>query len=281
MRSHVSILMVLVSIAMFFSSCYHTKELAYVSDAERDSAQVILNNYTATIHPGDQLYIYVSSQTPESVIPFNEETNKSVSTLAGSGNTAAQTANRALQAKTIGYNVSDDGYIIFPVLGKILAVGLTRDSLAHLIEHRLLSEGQVTDPVVEVKMMNFRVAVIGEVNVPRELHLTSDRITIFEALAMCGDITMDGKRTNVGVLREADGVVTLGEIDLTSKELFNSPYYYLQQNDIVYVEPTKKKKRLATRDPNIPSYITLSASTASLLLNIYNRYTRYTQSLSH
>ena len=255
MRSHVSILMVLVSIAMFFSSCYHTKELAYVSDAERDSAQVILNNYTATIHPGDQLYIYVSSQTPESVIPFNEETNKGSESIGVNG-----------------YNVADDGCIIFPVLGKIPAMGLTRDSLAHVIEHRLLSEGQVTDPVVEVKMMNFRVAVIGEVNAPQELHLTSGRITIFEALAMCGDITMDGKRTNVGVLREADGIVTLGEIDLTSKELFNSPYYYLQQNDIVYVEPTKKKKRLATRDPNIPSYIRFGTSMTNFALMIYSRY---------
>ena len=91
---------------------------------------------------------------------------------------------------------------------------------------------------------------------------------------------MDGKRTNVGVLREADGVVTLGEIDLTSKELFNSPYYYLQQNDLVYVEPTKKKKRLASHDPNIPSYITLSASSASILLNLYIRYRFYTQRFS-
>lgn len=247
--------MVMMAVAMFFSSCYHTKELAYVSDAERDSAQVILNNYTATIHPGDQLYIYVSSQTPESVIPFNEETNKGSESIGVNG-----------------YNVADDGCIIFPVLGKIPAIGLTRDSLAHVIEHRLLSEGQVTDPVVEVKMMNFRVAVIGEVKAPQELHLTSDRITIFEALAMCGDITMDGKRTNVGVLRETNGVVTLGEIDLTSKELFNSPFYYLQQNDIVYVEPTKKKKRLATRDPNISSYIRFGTTMARFALMIYTRY---------
>ena len=255
MRSHVSILMVMMAVAMFFSSCYHTKELAYVSDAERDTAQVILNNYTATIHPGDQLYIYVSSQTPESVIPFNEETNKGSESIGVNG-----------------YNVADDGCIIFPVLGKIPAMGLTRDSLAHVIEHRLLSEGQVTDPVVEVKMMNFRVAVIGEVQKPQELHLENERLTIFEALAMCGDITMDGKRTNVGVLREADGVVTLGEIDLTSKELFSSPYYYLQQNDIVYVEPTKKKKRLAVRDPNIPSYIQFGTSMTSFALMIYSRY---------
>ncbi len=273
MRFRLSVWMGLAALSIvLFTSCYHTKELAYVSDAERDSAQVILNNYTATIHPGDQLYIYVSSQTPESVIPFNEETNKSVSALAGSGNAAAQTANLTLQAKSTGYNVSDDGYIIFPVLGKILAAGLTRDTLAHVIEHRLLSEGQVTDPVVEVKMMNFRVAVIGEVKYPKELHLTSERITIFEALAMCGDITMDGKRTNVGVLRETDGIVILGEIDLTSKELFNSPYYYLQQNDIVYVEPTKKKKRLATRNPKIPIYISFGTSMTRFALMIYNRY---------
>lgn len=267
MRIRVSVLMAVMAVVTSFSSCYHTKDLAYVSDAERDSAQVILNNYTSSIHPGDQLYIYVSSQTPESVIPFNEETNKRVE--------------ESKVSLVNGYYVSDDGFIIFPVLGKIQVVGLSRDSLAHEIEHRLLSEGHVTDPVVEVKMMNFRVAVIGEVKEPKELHLTNDRITIFEALAMCGDITMDGKRTNVGVLREADGVVTLGEINLTSKELFNSPYYYLQQNDIVYVEPTRKKKRLATRNPNIPSYITLSATTASLILNLYNIYNRYTQGLSN
>ena len=255
MKNNTPALMVVMVVAMFFSSCFHTKELAYVNDAERDSAQAVLNIYTASIHPGDQLYIYVSSQTPESAIPFNEETNK------GSEHSGVN-----------GYSVADDGCIIFPVLGKIMAAGLTRDSLAHAIEHRLLSEGHVTDPVVEVKMMNFRVAVIGEVAVPKELHLTSERITIFEALAMCGDITMDGKRTNVGVLRETDGVVTLGEIDLTSKELFNSPYYYLQQNDIVYVEPTKKKKRLATRDPNIPSYISFGTSMTNFALMIYSRY---------
>lgn len=203
------------------------------------------------------MYIYVSSQTPESVIPFNEETNKG---------SEVSDAN--------GYYVSDDGYIVFPVLGKIHAMGLTRDSLAHVIEHRLLSEGHVMDPVVEVKMMNFRVSVIGEVKSPMELHLTSDRVTIFEALAMCGDITMDGKRTNVGVLREADGVVTLGEINLTSKKLFNSPYYYLQQNDIVYVEPTKKKKHLATYDPNVTSYIQFSGSMINFVWMIYSRYIR-------
>ena len=257
---------------LMFPSCYHTKELAYVSDAERDSAQVIFNTYTSSIHPGDQLYIYVSSQTPESVIPFNEETNKSVSSLAGSGRKGTSEANRATKAKTDGYFVSNDGFIIFPVLGKIQVVGLTRDSLAHVIEHRLLAEGYVTDPVVEVKTVNFRVAVIGEVKNPQELHIETDRLTVFEALAMCGDITMDGKRTNVGVLRETDGVVAIGEIDLTSKEIFNSPYYYLRQNDIVYIEPTKKKKHLATRDPNILSYIQLGTSMTRLAVVIYYRY---------
>ena len=253
MRIRILVSMVAMTVALLFSSCYHTKDLAYVSDAERDSAQAIINAYTSSIHSGDQLYIYVSSQTPESVIPFNEETNKKADESSGDG-------------LVTGYFVSEDGYITFPVLGKIKAEGISRDSLAHEIEHRLLSEGQVTDPIVEVKMMNFRVAVIGEVQSPQELHLESERLTIFEALAMCGDITMDGKRTNVGVVRETDGVVTVGEIDLTSKEVFNSPYYYLRQNDIVYIEPTKKKKRTATRNPNIPSYISLSVATISLLL---------------
>ena len=258
MRIRILVSMVVMSVAMVFSSCSHTKELAYVSDAERNSAQAIINAYTSSIHSGDRLYIYVSSQTPESVIPFNEETNK--------GNEGFS------DGRTVGYFVSEDGYITFPVLGKIKAEGISRDSLAHEIEHRLLSEGQVTDPIVEVKMMNFRVAVIGEVQSPQELHLESERLTIFEALAMCGDITMDGKRTNVGVVRETDGVVTVGEIDLTSKEVFSSPYYYLRQNDIVYIEPTRKKKRTATRNPNIPSYIALSVSVLSLYIAIRSRF---------
>lgn len=259
-----------------FTSCGTQREVAYVSDAERDSAQAILSSFAATIHPGDRLYIYVNSQTPESVVPFNEETNKVVSGIRG--NTSDNIVD--------GYLVSSEGTITFPVLGSLPAAGMTHDSLAHEIESRLSDGGYVTDAVVSVRLMNFRVAVVGEVAHPQELHVPGIRLTIFEALALCGDVTMYGKRENVTVIRqnvaaestlpeESQTTAThVGQIDLTSKEIFNSPYYYLRSGDIVYVEPTDRKKRIATRNPNIPSYISLTVSAARLVHILFRRASR-------
>ena len=128
--------------------------------------------------------------------------------------------------------------------------GIAYDSVETLIQHRLIAGEYVMDPIVTVSPMNFRVSVIGEVRRPTELHITGERLTIFEALAMCGDITIDGKRENVVVLREKNGAITPIEIDLTKKTIFDSEAYYLQQNDIVYVEPADWKKRRANYDPS-------------------------------
>ena len=254
----------------FLASCGAQREVAYISDAERDTAQAILSNFAATIHPGDQLYIYVNSQTPESVIPFNEETKTMTGKIVATGK---QSGGGVVD----GYLVTDAGTITFPVLGVLPAVGMTHDSLAHEIEIRLQDGGYVNDAVVTVSLMNFRVAVVGEVNRPREIHVPGIRLTIFEALALCGDVTMYGQRENVIVVRQnmaTDGVdpegdpsmaVVVGQIDLTSKDIFNSPYYYLRSGDIVYVEPTAQKKKKAFRDPNTLNYISVSLNVAHLV----------------
>lgn len=262
------------------AACGTSREYAYISDAERDSAQAIISTFASTIHPGDQLYIYVASQTPESVIPFNEETNKATAGMTGVSQTT-----RPIGANVVdGYLVSQNGTIAFPVLGTLPAAGMTRDSLAHDIEERLRDGGYVNDPIVTISLMNFRVAVIGEVKYPQELHITGERLTIFEALAMCGDVTIHGLRNNVAVIRQASSETSqlstinpqdpnntgeVGVIDLASKDIFNSPYYYLQQGDIVYVEPDDYKKRLSSRDPNVPTYISLSVSAVNLLRSLY------------
>ena len=270
----------LFPVMFLLAACGTSREYAYISDAERDSAQAIISTFASTIHPGDQLYIYVASQTPESVIPFNEETNK-----AAAGMTGIVAVSQPMKGNgTDGYLVSQNGTIAFPVLGTLPAAGMTRDSLAHDIEERLRDGGYVNDPIVTISLMNFRVAVIGEVKNPQELHITGERLTIFEALAMCGDVTIHGLRNNVAVIRQAssegsqlstinpqvpNNTGEVGIIDLTSKDIFNSPYYYLQQGDIVYVEPDAYQKRLASRDPNIPSYATLTVASAQLLVNLY------------
>lgn len=275
MRNRITILLPLI---LILASCGTSREYAYISDAERDSVQAIFNTFVSTIHPGDRLYIYVSSQTPESVIQFNEETNKLAAGMAGIKAVSQPTAGNIVD----GYLVSQEGTIVFPVLGVLQVAGMTRDSLAIDIEERLRDGGYVNDPVATVRLMNFRVAVIGEVARPQELHVAGERLTIFEALAMCGDVTIHGLRHNIAVIRQAASTADsaqafpdlatpqhIGRIDLTSKEIFSSPYYYLQQGDIVYVEPDDYKKRLSSRDPNVPAYISLTVSAANLLTYLY------------
>ena len=282
-----------VACMMFVSSCSSHKELAYISDAERDSAQQILTTYAHTIHPGDLLYIYVNSEVMESVVPFNQETHVealeiSRLNMAGGSNGEQQISetykNRA-QRQVTGYLVDEKGFITFPVLGKINVAGLQHDSVESIIQKRLISGEYVTDPVVTVNSMNFRVSVVGEVRNPKELHLTGERLTIFEALAMCGDITDSGRRDNVVVMREINGSVIPIEINLTQKTLFNSEAYYLQQNDIVYVEPNDFKKRKSDYDYNLQkdvvSYVMLSTSIARLAYITYLRYVMDKKGLFH
>ncbi|MBR1851288.1 MAG: polysaccharide biosynthesis/export family protein [Bacteroidales bacterium] len=239
-------------LAVLLAGC-KTTELAYVQDATRDSATIVNEHFLKGIQPNDILYIYIESGSPESTIPFNQETNK----VAIASGTVMNPGSSAVT----GYLVSADGYITFPVLGKINVVGLTHSELAQSLEKRLVDEGHIIDPVVTVKLMNFRVSVLGEVTRPGQIEASGERLTIFEALAMVGDLTLYGRRDNVTVVREENGMRIVGNIDLTSKDVFESPYYYLHQNDMVYVEPNIRRKRNANHDPVIQGYVSIAVST--------------------
>lgn len=264
------------------AACHSSQELAYFSDAERDSVQAVLSTYNTTIHPGDQLYIYVYSQAPEIAVPFNQETHSiaaeitHLNSVGGTdrSNKMSETFQQSNFSQIPGYLVDEAGTIVFPILGKMVVAGLTQDSLSRRIQNMLIDGGYINDPVVTVTPMNFRVTVIGEVSRPQELHITGDRLTILEAIAMCGDLTIDGKRENVTVMREKNGVATPINIDLTKKTLFDSEVYYLQSNDVVYVEPSELKKRRMRRDENWPKYVTSTVSIAVSLRNIYQIWVR-------
>ena len=251
--------------ALLLTASCTTQRHAYLSDAPRNEEMAVTNNYANLLMPGDQLYIHVDSKSPQSVEPFNEETNR-----------AKVNANIILsqQKQEIhGYIVSDEGDIIFPILGRISTQGKSIEQLASYIEGRLVSGRYVRDPQVTVRLMNFRVTVIGEVVTPQQIHVEGNRLTIFEALAMCGDVTMDGLRNCVTIIRETENDPIVDTIDLTSHEALNSPYYYLRQNDIVYVEPTKKKKRTAWRNEDWPLYITTGADALRIAYVLYYRLT--------
>lgn len=249
---------------MCLAGCGTTEEIAYVHDAARDTASRMSGEFSKGIQANDLLNIYVESETPEATIQFNQETNKIAVT-------SGMVINPGTSAVT-GYLVDQAGDITFPVLGKLHVLGLTHDQLARLIEGRLQTDGHILDAVVTVKLMNFKVSVLGDVARPGQIVVQGERLTIFEALSMVGDMTIYGQRRNVTVIREENGMRTIGELDLSSKSVFDSPYYYLHQNDVVYVEPNMKKKRQAERDPMLWTYISSGISVLSVLSSAFYYY---------
>jgi len=257
-----------VLVALLFASCKPSEEIAYIADAQRDSAFALKGQFSGGIQANDLLSIYVASETPESTIQFNQETNKIAVLTDGDNRTVLNSGSTTVS----GYLVNHDGDIIFPVLGKIHVLGLTHNELAALIEKQLISQGHITDPVVTVKLMNFKVCVLGDVARPGQLVVSGERLTIFEALSMVGDLTIYGQRHNVTIVREENGVRTIGEVDLSSKSVFDSPYYYLHQNDVVYVEPNMRKKKNAERDPMTMTYISSAVSIVSVISSVFYYY---------
>lgn len=258
----------LIPVLLLLLSCSTEQKYAYLKDAPRDKSVPMTQTYSSRIFPDDQLYIYVYSQTPESVIPFNEETNRTDYTAR-----TKVTSSQRRNFKPRGHIVGTDGSLLFPVIGTIPTTGMTTEQLGHEIERRLKEGNYVNDPIVSVSLMNFRVTVIGEVTVPQQLHADGNRMTIFEAIARCGDVTMDGMHDNVVVIRNTDGKEVIDSVDLTSREVLQSPYYYLQQNDIVYVTPSEKKKKTAYRNEDWPTYLSTGVAAVQLAyLTVYRLF---------
>lgn len=256
-------LLLLLTAVLLFASCRTTENLTYFSDASRDSLVAFQAQFSKGIQNNDLLGIYVESETPESTKQYNQETNK-IAVVDG----VVINPGNGSQAVT-GYLVNAEGDITFPVLGKLHVLGMTHAELARYIENRLMTEGHIKDPSVTVKLMNFKVSVLGEVAHPGQLIVDGERLTIFEALSMSGDLTIYGQRTNVSIVREENGQRTIGRVDLTSKDIFNSPYYYLHQNDVVFVEPNDKRKRSAETDLTNLTYISTAVGIVSLAATVF------------
>lgn len=228
MRKYVTCL--LVCVAVFFTACTSTKKILYLQDVVPLKQQEIEQKYEVIIHSDDLLAIMVNSRDPELALPFNMPM---VTYQLGS--------NSGGQQRVLGYLVDTNGDIDFPILGKIHVEGLTRMQLTELVKNKLIEGDLIKDPIVTVQFLNFKVSVMGEVSRPGSFTISGDRITLLEALSMAGDLTIYGRRDRVAVIRENNGKRTILFHDLRSAEMFNSPCYYLQQNDIVYVEPNKAK----------------------------------------
>ena len=223
-----------VVLAMAFVSCNPEtyKKINYLQDIDGDTTMSMKVNKGIIIQPQDQLSIIVTSRDPKMAVPFN----LSVSTFyTGSELSSSGGASQRIT----GYIVDNSGDINFPSLGPIHVSGLNRWELQELIKDKLADSGLLRDAVVTVEFLNFKISVLGEVTSPGTYTVTGDKITILQALALARDLTIYGQRDNVQVIREQNGQRQIFSLNLTNSDIFSSPGYYLQQNDVVYVTPSK------------------------------------------
>lgn len=247
-------------LALILTSCHGQKEVAYMQDAVLNQEEVIGNVNNIRIRPEDKLTISVTCKEPQIAQLLNPiESNRNVTQGSGKGTSS--------NGRTIPYTVDSDGNIDFPLLGKIHIEGLTRLQVAEKIKKLIISENIVSDPTVYVEFNNLHYSVLGEVNSPGNYAISDDHLTLLDALAQAGDLTIFGRRDKVYVIRETAGKRTKHVVDLRSQELFNSPVYYLQQNDVVYVEPNGTRAGQASVNENNWKSVGLWMSVASLLMS--------------
>lgn len=221
-------------ILLLFSltSCINTRTSTYFNDSI--DAVVIPDAADFTlpvIQKNDILSIFISSLSEEASKPFNMGNNSGISTVTSAGG----------NQPALGYLVGADGNILLPMLGTMKVAGSTTRQVREAITAILIDKKLLLDPIVTIRHLNYEITVIGEVGRPAVINVPSEKISLLKALGLAGDITVFGKKDNVLLIREISGKRTVKRIDLNAKDFLNSPYYYLQPNDVVYVEANKNK----------------------------------------
>lgn len=258
---HLNLLILLV--AILFVGCNAQQRVLYIQDVESGAEIEIPENFQIRIKPLDQLTIIVNSKNPELALPFN-----SASTYTGlSKGVNSTVSSSSLQV----FTVDNDGYITLPIIGQVKCDGMTRAELQSEIEKKIIESNYIADPQVNVRFANLQISVLGEVTRPGRYDIKNDKVTLFDALAMAGDMTIYGNRENVAVIREIDGKNIITKLDIRSSEIFSSPCFYLEQNDIVLVSPNKYRAASAEINQNRSFWISLAStgiSFATLLITI-------------
>ena len=252
------------ALCLFLGSCGSSKHIAYFQNADTVSTEASKGLFDARIMPKDLLTITVSTTDPKAATPFNLSVSN---TLNATG--TLYTGAGSLQT----YLVDNDGFINFPVVGQLKVGGMTKRECENYIREKILPYMAKTEnPIVTVKMASFKVTVAGEVKSPGVFNVEQEKISVIEALARAGDLTIYGKRNNVLLIREdATGKKTFHRLNLNDANLINSPYYYLQQNDYVYVEPNKVQAQNSAIGSSVTiwfSVLSVVTSVASLVVNV-------------
>lgn len=252
------LLLILATVLVAFSSCKTQEKILYFQDLQQNETIRTQALQTLTFQPGDKLSVIVSSaRSPELAQQFNLPI---VSTQAGSAKSSSSN-------QLALYTIDDKGDIDFPVLGKLHLQGLTRSQVADKIQNMLRS-GLANDAVVTITAYDQYVTVMGEVSNPGRISITNEHLTILEALGQVGDLTIQGRRDRILVIRQEGGSSKSYYVDLRSKDIFNSPVYNLRQNDVIYVEPNKMRTAQSTNNGNSVRSISTWLSISSFLLSL-------------
>ena len=245
--------LLLVVVLINLTACVSPKEVVYIQNEEGVALNEEVTSFEPTIQTGDLISILVTGSEAKAVIPYNLYESP-INTSAGSFNA---------NGKIVPYLVDANGEINFPQLGKVKVVGKTTKELNQELTTTLSQF--IQNPTINIRIENFKVTILGEVKAPGAYTISNERVTILEALGMAGDMDYQGKRKDVTLVREVDGKRTVTEIDLTSRELFNSPYYYMAQNDVLYVAPNKAK----VNSSGVGTATTIVLSSLSLLVSFF------------
>jgi polysaccharide export outer membrane protein len=249
-------------IFLAFNACGPSRNITYFSNinAAGETNEKIENKIDPQIQPDDLLSINVSSLSPEANLLFNNGVMQAGGTAGG-----APTVSK----NSDGYLVDKSGAINFPVLGSVKLSGLTKEQAADKMKTEI--KRHVKDPIVNVRFLNFKVTVIGEVGRPSNFTVPTDRLNLIEALGLAGDMTVYGRRDNVLIIREKDGMRSTVRVNLNDKNVLNSPYFYLQQNDVVYVEAVKLKKLQSGSGTFYLGLVSASVAILSLFVIFFRR----------
>ncbi len=256
---HRFLLLLLLLISIF--SCKTPTDVVYFQNSENLEKITSTNSFTPIFKVDDIVSISISAPDMDAARPFN---------LMGTSIGAPGENGEVVGGGEPTYLIDEEGNIDFPVLGRLKLAGLTRIEVKELIKEKL--KIYINDPIVSVRLKNFKITVIGEVSNPGSYTIPNERVTVIEALGMAGDMTIVGKRANVMVIRENQGENTYHRVDLTSKSIFESPVYYLAQNDVLYVEPNESRVKQSKARNNalgiIISVIGVAISTIALITGL-------------
>lgn len=256
-RKKLQFVILVTLIIVQLSACVSTEKATYFSNVTNSSIQIEKEKeLEPIIQRNDILSIYISSLSPEASAVFNTTNTQATSTSTTTGSTSAG-----------GYLVNTEGTIQLPILGNIKAEGLTKKQLKASITNLINEKKLLIDPVVTIRHLNYEVTVIGEVEKPTVINVPNEKISLLKALGIAGDITIYGKKENVLLIREVEGKRIIIRIDLNSKDFLSSPYYYLQPNDVVYVEANERKVKNANRNQQILPAILSSLSIVAVVIS--------------